>query len=208
MNRSVFVAALSLLVSLWSESTSVSAFSTLATTPRSVTIASPLFMSQTSDNPPSTAATEDEEDKDYEVPEDAVIQIRPQAMKRLQELRQQQGQEQIYLRMGVKSGGCSGMSYVMDFCDKDSVTEDDVVDDYDSVQCVVDPKSILYLYGLELDYSTELIGGGFKFVSSVLHNPSHSQARKYGGRVHPLLSTAPYFNWSHSSSLKIFSCSS
>ncbi|KAL7574454.1 hypothetical protein ACA910_015825 [Epithemia clementina (nom. ined.)] len=86
-------------------------------------------------------------------------------MKRLEELRAQQGKDEIYLRMGVKSGGCSGMSYVMDFCQEADITEDDVVDDYDQVKCVVDPKSVLYLYGLELDYSSELIGGGFKFFN-------------------------------------------
>jgi iron-sulfur cluster assembly protein len=58
----------------------------------------------------------------------------------------------------------SGMSYVMDFCDANTIEEDDAVDVYeqDKIQCVVDAKSMLYLYGLELDYSTDLIGGGFK----------------------------------------------
>ena len=55
------------------------------------------------------------------------------------------------------------MSYVIDFTDE--IHDDDVVDDYGIVKCVVDPKSLLYLYGLELDYSTELVGGGFKFYN-------------------------------------------
>jgi iron-sulfur cluster assembly accessory protein len=110
---------------------------------------------------------------DYEVPEDAVIHIKPAAMRRLRELRDQRrkegfDQEYLTLRMGVRSGGCSGMSYVMDFCTADSVNvEDDQIDTYekDGIQCVVDSKSMLYLYGLQLDYSTELIGGGFKFYN-------------------------------------------
>lgn len=67
--------------------------------------------------------------------------------------------------MGVRSGGCSGMSYVMDFATSDDIADDDAVDDYEKlgVQCVVDAKSMLYLYGLELDFSHELIGGGFQF---------------------------------------------
>ena len=68
----------------------------------------------------------------------------------------------------VRSGGCSGMSYVMDFCEAESIQEEeDQVDVYESekIQCVVDSKSMLYLYGLELDYSTELIGGGFQFYN-------------------------------------------
>ena len=67
------------------------------------------------------------------------------------------------LRMGVRSGGCSGMSYVMDFIVDGQITEDDHIELYGDVKCVVDPKSLLYLYGLQLDYSDELIGGGFKF---------------------------------------------
>ena len=57
------------------------------------------------------------------------------------------------------------MSYVMDFADESSIQKDDQVDVYDKVQCVVDAKSMLYLYGLELDYSSELIGGGFQFYN-------------------------------------------
>lgn len=59
------------------------------------------------------------------------------------------------------------MSYVMDFADADTIEPDDQVDLYKSekIQCVVDAKSMLYLYGLELDYSAELIGGGFQFFN-------------------------------------------
>lgn len=130
--------------------------------------------------PPSAAAEEtaeaavvDEQPAvpyDYEVPEDAVIHIKPNAMKRLRELRQQQKlseTESLVLRMGVRSGGCSGMSYVMDFSTSDDIQDDDAVDEYDQdmVTCVVDSKSMLYLYGLELDYSDKLIGGGFQFFN-------------------------------------------
>jgi len=112
---------------------------------------------------------------DYDVPEDAVIHIKPNAMKRLRELRDQQQKQKsqtdnggpLVLRMGVRSGGCSGMSYVMDFSTSDDIQEDDAVDDYpdENIQCVVDAKSMLYLYGLELDYSDKLIGGGFQFYN-------------------------------------------
>jgi iron-sulfur cluster assembly accessory protein len=59
------------------------------------------------------------------------------------------------------------MSYVMDFSTPDAIQDDDVVDEYvgERIQCVVDAKSMLYLYGLELDYSDQLIGGGFKFYN-------------------------------------------
>lgn len=75
----------------------------------------------------------------------------------------------LFLRMGVRSGGCSGMSYVMDVVKAADVSEDDHREDWaeENIFCVIDAKSLLYLYGLRLDYSTDLIGGGFKF-----ENPS------------------------------------
>lgn len=122
-------------------------------------------------NPPFSAirtvlssSTSQVDTVDYTVPEDAVVVIKPAAMKRLQELKAQQKADELVVRMGVKSGGCSGMSYVMDF--EDTIEDDDQVDVYGDdgdIKCVVDAKSMLYLFGLELDYSDELIGGGFKF---------------------------------------------
>ena len=79
------------------------------------------------------------------------------------------------LRVGVRSGGCSGMSYTMDFIRTDEINPDDKVYDYSlkadqTFQVVCDPKSLLYIYGMQLDFSKELIGGGFNFV-----NPNASQ---------------------------------
>ena len=79
------------------------------------------------------------------------------------------------LRVGVRSGGCSGMSYTMDFIGGDEINSDDKVYDYSlsseqSFKVVCDPKSLLYIYGMQLDFSKDLIGGGFNFV-----NPNASQ---------------------------------
>lgn len=79
------------------------------------------------------------------------------------------------LRVGVRSGGCSGMSYTMDFIDDADIKSDDKIYDYslkegDFFQVVCDPKSLLYIYGMQLDFSKELIGGGFNFI-----NPNASQ---------------------------------
>lgn len=93
--------------------------------------------------------------------EEKIIIITPKAMAHISDLKMRQGLGT--LRMGVRSGGCSGMSYVMDFIVDNQITEDDHIELYGDVKCVVDPKSLLYLYGLQLDYSDELIGGGFKF---------------------------------------------
>ena len=67
------------------------------------------------------------------------------------------------LRVGVRSGGCSGMSYTMDFIGTNEINPDDKVYDYSlktdqSFQVVCDPKSLLYIYGMQLDFSKELIG--------------------------------------------------
>jgi len=122
----------------------------------------------------STEAEEEQQQKQkekepilHEEPEDAVIHITKSAMTRLIELREKSVDENLVLRMGVRNGGCSGLSYVMDFSTADAIEEDDAVDEYkaEGIVCVVDAKSLLYLYGLELDYSDELIGGGFKFFN-------------------------------------------
>ena len=83
--------------------------------------------------------------------------------------------EKKALRVGVRSGGGSGMSYTMDFIGSNEINPDDKVYDYSlkadqSFQVVCDPKSLLYIYGMQLDFSKELIGGGFNFV-----NPNASQ---------------------------------
>lgn len=98
------------------------------------------------------------------------IQLTPSAYKHIKMLREQQGNKDLCLRVGVRQGGCSGMSYMMDFEDINNVREDDELFDYDGFKIICDPKSLLYLYGLVLDYSNALIGGGFDFT-----NPNAAQ---------------------------------
>ena len=142
---------------------------------RSIIYSSQLYSSPTDIKPPTTT---NESSDDYDPPEDAIIQIKPRAMSRLIELKQKRDTDPknsddfdpntpLILRMGVRNGGCSGLSYVMDFSTADEIQEEDEVDTYENegIQCVVDAKSLLYLYGLELDYSDELIRGGFKFFN-------------------------------------------
>jgi iron-sulfur cluster assembly accessory protein len=95
-------------------------------------------------------------------------------MKQLAALMQQQGNGKV-LRVGVRSGGCSGMSYTMDFIDAGEVRGDDERYTYEpegspAFDVVCDPKSLLYIYGMQLDFSTALIGGGFNFT-----NPNATQ---------------------------------
>ncbi|EFN57469.1 hypothetical protein CHLNCDRAFT_20890, partial [Chlorella variabilis] len=95
------------------------------------------------------------------------ITLSDAALAHLKKLREDSGDKQLLLRMGVKSGGCSGMSYVMDFEKAENVKKDDAVMEYDdgAFKLVCDSKSLLYLFGLRLDYSSALVGGGFQFLN-------------------------------------------
>lgn len=65
------------------------------------------------------------------------------------------------LRVGVKGGGCSGLSYTLGF--DEAIKEGDTQIDFDSIKLFVDGKSLFYLSGTELDYSDGLNGKGFVF---------------------------------------------
>jgi len=67
------------------------------------------------------------------------------------------------LRVGVRSGGCSGLTYEMGFTEKPE--EGDQAIEYEGLKVFIDGKSYLYLYGTTLDYSKDLLTGGFKFVN-------------------------------------------
>lgn len=97
------------------------------------------------------------------------IQMTEAAVRQVQLLREKQGKD-LCLRVGIRQGGCSGMSYMMDFQDPSQIRNDDEVFDYEGFKLVSDRKSMLYLYGLVLDYSDAMIGGGFQFT-----NPNAAQ---------------------------------
>jgi iron-sulfur cluster assembly protein len=65
------------------------------------------------------------------------------------------------IRLGVRTSGCSGMAYVLEFAD--SLQADDLVYEDHGVKVIVDPKSLLYLDGTELDYTREGLNEGFRF---------------------------------------------
>ena len=67
----------------------------------------------------------------------------------------------IGLRVGVRTSGCSGMAYKLEFVDE--AGEDDVMYVCNGVTVLVDPKSLIYINGMELDYTREGLNEGFKF---------------------------------------------
>ena len=67
----------------------------------------------------------------------------------------------VGLRLGVKTNGCSGMAYVLEFVDE--IEADDVVFEDQGVKVVVSPKSLVYLDGTELDFAREGLNEGFQF---------------------------------------------
>jgi iron-sulfur cluster assembly protein len=92
------------------------------------------------------------------------VSLTEAAVKQVKELKQSQnlGQE-VFLRMGVRGGGCSGMSYALEF-DTEKTTHDREFD-VEGIKVVVDKKSYLYLAGTTLDYVQQGLTGGFTFVN-------------------------------------------
>ncbi|TNF34198.1 MAG: iron-sulfur cluster assembly protein IscA [Gammaproteobacteria bacterium] len=74
----------------------------------------------------------------------------------------------IGVRLGVKTSGCSGMAYVIEFVDEVNDAED-VIFESNGVTIVVDKKSLVYIDGTEIDYAKEGLNEGFKFT-----NPNES----------------------------------
>jgi len=99
-------------------------------------------------------------------PPAGMVSLSPAAVKKIREtLARQTDPESLYLRLGVKGGGCSGFSYHLSF-DTDVDEKYDRFFDCDGVRVVVDRKSLLYLAGTTLDYTGDLhmLGeGGFEF---------------------------------------------
>ncbi len=97
-----------------------------------------------------------------------MIALSPAAVRKLREILEGQGSpDDLYLRLGVKGGGCSGFSYVVEF-DRDVDPKFDRLFDLEGIRVVVDRKSLLFLAGTTLDYTGDLhiLGeGGFTFLN-------------------------------------------
>lgn len=89
-----------------------------------------------------------------------MITISPTAASEVKRLLQKENKPEFGLRIGVRAGGCSGMSYMLGF---DTPQEGDDVRDVEGIKLIVDTKSAAYLEGTQLDYQDGLQGKGFTF---------------------------------------------
>src|SRR5690349_13513156 len=92
-----------------------------------------------------------------------VVTLSESAMKEVKRLMNVQGMTEGGLRLGVKGGGCSGLSYTINFDEK--IGQYDSVYDIEGIKVIVDAKSAIYLQGTQLDFQKDLMGGQFKFVN-------------------------------------------
>jgi iron-sulfur cluster assembly protein len=92
-----------------------------------------------------------------------MIQVSEKAKLKAIELMKEDGYDasKDFIRVGVKSGGCSGLSYDLSFDNQEK--ENDKIFENNDIKIIVDKKSFLYLVGTELDYSGGLNGAGFIF---------------------------------------------
>lgn len=108
-----------------------------------------------------------------------VVTLTPSAAKQVRYLMQKKGNPNLGLRVAVKGGGCSGLSYVMSL--EPEARSNDLVYESEGIRVFIDPKSARFLRGTTLDYSLKnLLEGGFLF-----HNPNASRTCGCGTSFQP-----------------------
>jgi iron-sulfur cluster assembly protein len=96
-------------------------------------------------------------------PETHAVHLTETAAREIQTIIQQQELDasKVCLRVGVKGGGCSGFSYLLDLTE--SRKDTDEVFEQHGIRIICDPKSLLYLNGVTIDFKDEIMGRGFVF---------------------------------------------
>jgi|TARA_R110002051_G_scaffold87453_2_gene153827 iron-sulfur cluster assembly protein len=95
-----------------------------------------------------------------------MITITPSAEVEVRRLLQDEN-DHIGLRLGIKGGGCSGLSYILDFTEE---REGDTILSFEGFQVFLDRKSTIYLAGIRLDHQSGLSGRGFVFENPMAAN--------------------------------------
>jgi iron-sulfur cluster assembly protein len=109
----------------------------------------------------AAAAVPDAKPKRAPRPRPAAINLSPAAVARVKALLDKRGKPSAGIRIGVKTKGCSGLSYTLEFADAKSAM-DEVVEQ-DGVTVLIDPKATLFILGTEMDYVEEKLQSGFVF---------------------------------------------
>ena len=91
-----------------------------------------------------------------------MITLTPSAVQEVKRLIGQEQKSNLGLRLGIKGGGCSGMTYVLSI-DEATPKQYDQLFEQDGVKLLIDAKSHLYLDGTTVDFKSSLMGGGFEF---------------------------------------------
>ena len=92
-----------------------------------------------------------------------VITLSNRAANRVKEIMSKAKEPIVGVRVGVSSGGCAGMSYVMEYA-KIANPNDEIIEDK-GVKVLIDPKAIMYLLGTEMDYKKEELSSTFVFIN-------------------------------------------
>jgi iron-sulfur cluster assembly protein len=109
-------------------------------------------------------------------PRPQVMRLTDAAAARLKEIMAQNERPSAALRVGVKNGGCAGMSYTMEIAEAPDPKDEVVVDK--GVRILIDPKAVLFLLGTEMDYKVEKLAAQFVF-----NNPNQESACGCGESV-------------------------
>ncbi len=92
-----------------------------------------------------------------------VLSLTDQAIVQLKNLLVQYDKSALGIRVGVKSGGCSGFTYYLEYADSKS-PYDEIIEK-DGVTLLIDPKALMYLLGTEMDYQDNQFKSGFVFIN-------------------------------------------
>ena len=98
-----------------------------------------------------------------------VMSLTEAAASRVQEIMDKAATRPFGLRVGVKNGGCAGMSYTMEMAEA-AAPADEIVEDK-GVRILIDPKAVLFLLGTEMDFKADKLSSGFVF-----QNPNQTSA--------------------------------
>jgi iron-sulfur cluster assembly protein len=109
-------------------------------------------------------------------PRPQVMRLTETAAARIKDILGRADQPIAGVRVGVKNGGCAGMSYIMEYAERANPT-DEVIEDK-GVRLLIDPKAVLFLLGTEMDFKVDKLSSGFVF-----NNPNQTSACGCGESV-------------------------